>query len=237
MVKFLLEQGYDVYITSWKNPGSDMHDTSFDEYITDGVAEAVRVARELSGAPKVHAVGYCIGGTLLSVYMARASRMLPREDVPVAHWTLLATLVDFQSPGDIEVFVDEGSVNWLADKMRERGYLDGSEMASTFRLLRSNSLIWHYLVHGWLYGEPLPPSVTIRSARASRAWVVAAMMAERGEWAGILSKVPTQLLPNARRTFSTSSVSRLSVPLTIRNTRAAPCAFTSSATDRAAGLP
>ena len=158
MVKYLLERGYDVYITSWKNPGADMRDTSFDEYITDGVAEAIRVARELSGAPKVHAVGYCIGGTLLSVYLARASKMLPREEVPVAHWTLLATLVDFQSPGDIEVFVDEGSVNWIADKMRERGYLDGSEMASTFRLLRSNSLIWHYLVHGWLYGEPLPPS-------------------------------------------------------------------------------
>jgi polyhydroxyalkanoate synthase len=76
----------------------------------------------------------------------------------VAHWTLLATLVDFQSPGDIEVFIDEASVTWLIDSMRTRGYLDGPEMATTFRLLRSNSLIWHYMVHGWLYGEPLPPS-------------------------------------------------------------------------------
>jgi len=126
MVKHLLEQGFDVYIVSWKNPGADMRDTSFDDYVTEGIDPAVRAARELSGAGKVHAVGYCIGGTLLSVYMAWLSRRLPREEVPVAHWTLLATLVDFQSPGDIEVFLDEGSVGWIAEKMRTRGYLDGA---------------------------------------------------------------------------------------------------------------
>ena len=84
--------------------------------------------------------------------------------------------------------------------------------------------------------EP-PPRVTIRSACAARACAAAAITAERGECAGIMSKVPTHLLPSARRTFSTSSVSRLSVPLTIRNTRSAPCSLTSSATDWAAGLP
>ncbi len=103
-------------------------------------------------------MGYCIGGTMLATYMAMMSRKLPREEVPVAHWTLLCSLVDFQSPGDIEVFIDEGSITWLIDSMRQRGYLDGVDMAATFRLLRSNSLIWHYLVHGWLYGEPPPPS-------------------------------------------------------------------------------
>jgi polyhydroxyalkanoate synthase len=162
LVKYLLDQGFDVYITSWKNPGADMRDTGFDDYIVEGVGEAVRVARELSGAEKVHAVGYCIGGTLLATYMAWQAGRLPREQAasshPVAHWTLLCTLVDFQSPGDIEVFIDEGAVTWLVDSMRTRGYLDGKDMATTFRLLRSNSLIWHYLVHGWLYGEALPPS-------------------------------------------------------------------------------
>ena len=158
LVRYLLERGFDVYITSWKNPGADLRDTGFDDYVTEGVGEAVRVARELSGAEKVHAVGYCVGGTLLAVYIAWASGRLRREDVPVAHWTLLCTLVDFQSPGDIEVFVDEGSVNWLAETMRTQGTLDGTDMATTFRLLRSNSLIWHYLVHGWLYGERPPPS-------------------------------------------------------------------------------
>ena len=158
MVKHLLEQGFDVYIVSWKNPGADMRETSFDDYVTEGMDPAVRAVREISGAQEVHAVGYCIGGTLLSVYMAWLSRRLPREEMPVAHWTLLATLVDFQSPGDIEVFLDEGSVGWIGEKMRARGYLDGAEMATTFRLLRSNPLLWHYVVHGWLYGERPPAS-------------------------------------------------------------------------------
>jgi polyhydroxyalkanoate synthase len=158
LVRHLLEGGFDVYITSWKNPGADMRDTDFEDYVVEGVHEALRVARELSSSDKVHAVGYCIGGTLLAVYMAWASRRIAREEVPVAHWTLLCSLVDFQSPGDIEVFIDEGSVAWLVDSMRTRGYLDGADMATTFRLLRSNSLIWHYAVHGWLYGEPPPPS-------------------------------------------------------------------------------
>jgi polyhydroxyalkanoate synthase len=158
LVKHLLDQGFDVYITSWKNPGAEMHDVAFDDYVTLGVDQAVRVAREISGSKQVHAVGYCIGGTLLTTYMAWLNRKFSREKLPVAHWTLLATLVDFQSPGDIEVFLDEASVGWLSDTMRTRGYLDGSAMATTFRLLRSNSLIWHYLSEGWLLGERPPAS-------------------------------------------------------------------------------
>jgi len=157
LVRFLLRQGFDVYITSWKNPGPEMADTGFDDYLVDGVVEAVRVARAVSDSETVHAAGYCIGGTLLAAAMAWLNRRLPRADVPVSSWTLLATLVDFQSPGDIEVFIDEGSVRWLCDLMKARGVLEGGEMAATFRLLRSNSLIWHYVVHGWLYGERPAP--------------------------------------------------------------------------------
>ena len=168
MVGFLLERGFDVYITSWRNPTPDMAETSFDDYLTQGVDEAVRVARTLSGADKVHAVGYCIGGTLLAVYLAWLNRRQP-ENVPVQSWTLLASLTDFQSPGDIEVFIDEAGVRWLTDLMRRRGYLDGREMATTFRLLRSNSLIWHYVVHGWLYGEkPAPWDVLYWNMDATR---------------------------------------------------------------------
>jgi polyhydroxyalkanoate synthase len=158
LVRFLLNEGFDVYITSWRNPDAKLAGTGFDDYLTQGVDEAMRVARAVSGAEKVHAVGYCIGGTLLAAYMAWLARRHPDpKDMPVAHWTLFATLVDFQSPGDIEVFLDEGSVRWLGDMMRARGYLDGAEMAATFRLLRANPLIWHYVVHGWLYGEKPPP--------------------------------------------------------------------------------
>lgn len=156
LVKYLLEQGFDVYITSWKNPDQSMAEVSFDDYITEGVDFAVETARRVSKADQVCAAGYCIGGTALSIYMAWAARKYPAAEQPVAGWTLFTTLTDFSAPGDIEVFIDEGSVRYLSDTMKRKGVLDGKEMASAFRLLRSNSLIWHYYVHGYLYGEKPP---------------------------------------------------------------------------------
>ncbi len=157
MVRHLLDQGFDVFITSWKNPGEEMRDVGFDAYLFEGIAAAIDVARGISGADRVNAAGYCIGGTALATYLAWANRHYPAGDVPVASATFLTTLVDFQKPGDIEVFLDEGSYEFLAGSMDRKGYLDGREMAAAFRLLRSNSLIWHYVVHGWLYGETPPP--------------------------------------------------------------------------------
>ncbi len=177
MIRYLLEQGFDVFITSWKNPGAEMRDVRFDDYLTDGIQRLIDTARGLSGAAKVHAVGYCIGGTALTSYMAWANRHFTPEEMPVAHWSLFTTLVDFHKPGDIEVFVDEGSIRFLTQNMERKGYLDGAEMASSFRLLRSNSLIWHYVVHGWLYGETPPPfdvlywnMDTTRMPYAMHAW-------------------------------------------------------------------
>jgi polyhydroxyalkanoate synthase subunit PhaC len=158
LVKYLLDQGFDVFITSWRNPDASLADLAFDDYLTEGIDTIVDVARRFTGAARVHAVGYCIGGTALAMYMAWANRHYGVRDMPVADWTLFNTLVDFSKPGDIEVFVDEASVSKLCDDMQQRGFLDGASMASTFRLLRSNSLIWHYVVHGWLYGETPPPS-------------------------------------------------------------------------------
>lgn len=156
MVRYLLDQGFDVFITSWKNPDESMRDVSFDEYISDGVDFAVRSVQKTADSAQVNAVGYCIGGTALAIYMAWATRAYPSEKQPVASWTLFTTLTDFSSPGDIEVFIDEGSVRYLCDSMQRKGFLDGKEMASAFRLLRSNSLVWHYYVHGYLYGEKPP---------------------------------------------------------------------------------
>jgi len=177
MIRYLLDQGLDVFITSWKNPDESMRDTTFDDYMLKGVQAIVETAREFTGASKVHAVGYCIGGTALTMYMAWANRHFAPEDVPVADFTLLTTLVDFHKPGDIEVFVDDTSIRYLVGKMASKGYLDGKEMASSFRLLRSNSLIWHYVVHGWLYGETPPPfdvlfwnMDTTRMPYAMHAW-------------------------------------------------------------------
>jgi polyhydroxyalkanoate synthase len=177
MVRYLLDQGLDVYITSWKNPDAAMRDVRFDDYLTEGIGAIVQVAREFSGADKVHAVGYCIGGTALATWMAWAARHYGEDAVPVRDWTLFTTLVDFHKPGDIEVFIDEQTVDHLTEQMAKQGYLDGKDMAASFRLLRSNSLIWHYVVQGWLYGEsPAPFDVlywnmdTTRMPYAMHAW-------------------------------------------------------------------
>jgi polyhydroxyalkanoate synthase len=157
LIKYLLDQGFDVYITSWKNPTEEMRNVSFDDYLVEGIGKIIEVARTISGAEQVNAVGYCIGGAALTTYAAWANRHYPAKQVPLASLTLLTTLVDYHKPGDIEVFLDEGSYRWLTRAMEEKGYLDGKEMAAAFRLLRSNSLIWHYVVHGYLYGETPPP--------------------------------------------------------------------------------
>ena len=157
LVKYLVDQGFTVFITSWKNPTPDMLNIDYENYVIDGVHFAVESACAVAQVPQVHAVGYCIGGTTVAAYMAWANRKygVP-EHVPVAHWTLFTTLTDFSRPGDIDVFIDEPAIAWLEGSMRKKGYLDGTEMAASFRLLRSNSLIWHYFVHSYLYGEPLP---------------------------------------------------------------------------------
>jgi len=157
MVKYLLDQGFSVFITSWKNPDASMRDTSFDDYMTDGISEIIATARAISGSKQVNAVGYCIGGAALATWMAWANRHYSPKEMPVASMTLFTSLVDYHKPGDIEVFLDENTVQWLSKNMEKKGYLDGKEMATAFRLLRSNSLIWHYVVHGYLYGEPPPP--------------------------------------------------------------------------------
>lgn len=157
MVKYLTDQGFSVFITSWKNPGEDLADVRLDDYLLEGVNEAVRVACEFCKVPQVHLVGYCIGGTLVSTYMAWANKHFAADKMPVAHWTLFTTLTDFSHPGDIDVFIDESCIGALEESMAKKGYLDGGEMAMSFRMLRSNSLIWHYWVKSYLLGETLPP--------------------------------------------------------------------------------
>ncbi|MQY50967.1 PHA/PHB synthase family protein [Rhodocyclus gracilis] len=156
LVRYLVAQGFSVFITSWKNPDAAMADVRFDDYLREGVDQAVTEALRISRAKQVHLVGYCIGGTLCATYMAWAKRQYAPDRMPVAHWTLLSTLTDFARPGDIDVFIDESSIAALEEMMARQGYLDGSQMSSSFRLLRSNSLIWHYVTHSYLYGEAPP---------------------------------------------------------------------------------
>jgi polyhydroxyalkanoate synthase len=156
LVRHLVDQGFDVFITSWKNPGPDLADVTFEDYLTEGVLPAINVARAICGAEAVHAAGYCLGGTALAATMAWLNRSETVKPVPVAHWTLLTTLTDFSRPGAIEVFVDERSLSHIDRKMAVQGFLDGRDVGRAFRFLRSNSLIWHFAVNRYLYGETLP---------------------------------------------------------------------------------
>lgn len=155
LVRHLVDQGFTVFVSSWKNPGAELADTTMDEYLRDGALKAVEVAGCICAGSPVHLAGYCLGGTLVAALMAwlnAASR--GRGPCPVAHWTLLTTLVDFSAPGDIEAYIDEPAIEFLERRMSRRGYLDGTDMAWAFRTLRSNSLIWRYVVHNYLHGEP-----------------------------------------------------------------------------------
>ena len=156
MVRHLTDQGFSVFISSWKNPIADMRDVRFDDYLQEGISELVKVTTEFCKVPQVHLVGYCIGGTLAATYMAWANKHYGADRMPVAHWTLLTSLTDFSHPGEIDVFIDEACISALDELMKKKGYLDGSAMACSFRLLRSNSLIWHYWVQSYLLGEKLP---------------------------------------------------------------------------------
>ncbi len=157
LMRYLVGQGFTVFMVSWKNPGPELRATTLDDYMLKGVHEAVEAAREICQVPQVHLAGYCIGGTIIACYLAWMNRQArPKSQLPVAHWTVLTTMVDFSDPGEVGVFISEGALQMLEKRMAEDGYLDGADMAGTFRLLRSNSLIWHYWVHNYLLGETPP---------------------------------------------------------------------------------
>lgn len=178
MARYLLAEGFGVFIISWKNPGIDMADLTYEAHVLDGVLAAIEAVRSLSKAPQVHAVGYCIGGTALATLMAwlNAKYQEP-ERMPVAHWTQLATLTDFSRPGEVSAFINEESVATLDELMARQGYLDGNQIGWSFRMLRPNSQIWRYVVHKFLYGET-PPALdvlawnvdSVRQARATHSF-------------------------------------------------------------------
>jgi polyhydroxyalkanoate synthase len=157
LIRYLLGQGFNVFVTSWKNPTPEMADVTFDDYMLKGALAAIEAARNICAAKQVHAVGYCIGGTALAALMAWLNRKYPRN-MPVAHWTLLASLADFSRPGEIEAFINKNALATIDNLMAQKGGLGGKELAGAFRMLRPNSLIWHYFVHRYLYGEPMPAS-------------------------------------------------------------------------------
>ncbi|MFZ0931657.1 MAG: hypothetical protein WAN11_23860 [Syntrophobacteraceae bacterium] len=158
LVAYLLNQGFTVFMVSWKNPSPEMRNVAFEDYMLQGALKAVEVAREICRAKKVHAAGYCIGGTVLASLMAYLNRAPKDVALPIRDYTMFASLVDYSSPGELGVFVTEESVRAVEEVIEKEGYLDKKYLAATFRSLRSNNLIWHYYVHNYLQGEVPPKS-------------------------------------------------------------------------------
>ena len=152
-ISWLVGQGYTVFVISWVNPDESYRETTYDDYLKDGPLWAMDVIQSITGQNKINAIGYCLGGTLLATllgYLAGQSE----KSVDISSATFFTTMIDFGEPGDLGVFVDEESVSQLEKKMEANGYLDGKSMASTFNMMRSNDLIWHFVINNYLLGKP-----------------------------------------------------------------------------------
>ena len=159
-IRYLVEQGHTVFCVSWVNPDIRHADINFDDYMESGLLAALREMKRITGENEANVVGYCIGGTLLAstlAYLKGLGAKRPKDIPEVASATYLVTLIDFAEPGDLGVFVDEEQIKAQEERMKTLGFLDAPVMATTFNLLRSNDLIWSFVVNNYLLGkEPFP---------------------------------------------------------------------------------
>ena len=165
-IKWATEQGYTVFVVSWVNPDEHLTKLAFDDYMRLGPLAALDAIEKATGERQVSAIGYCIGGTLMATTLAY---MAARGDDRIVACTFFTAQVDFTEPGELGVFIDEDQLASVEQAMSKKGYLEGSEMATTFNMLRANDLIWSFVVNNYLMGkDPFPFDLLFWNADATR---------------------------------------------------------------------
>ncbi len=165
-VRWAVSQGHTVFMISWVNPDEHLAEKRFEDYMREGVLAALDAIKAATGERAVNAIGYCLGGTLLGCTLAH---MAAKGDGRIKTATFFVSMLDFRESGEINVFIDEEQIQALEEKMHKRGYLEGSEMASTFNMLRANDLIWSFVVNNYLLGnEPFPFDLLYWNADSTR---------------------------------------------------------------------
>ncbi|GAA4029290.1 class I poly(R)-hydroxyalkanoic acid synthase [Actimicrobium antarcticum] len=153
LVRYAVEQGHTVFLISWRNPDASLGHLTWDDYIEQAAFKAIAVVQEISGQEQINALGFCVGGTILSTALAL---LFARGEKPVASLTLLTAFLDFSDTGVIDVFVDEDAVSAREEKIGQGGLMQGKDFASAFSSLRSNDLVWNYVKANYLKGEAPP---------------------------------------------------------------------------------
>ncbi len=165
-VKWAVERGHTVFVISWVNPDTDLAGAEFEDYMTKGPLAALDAIKKATGEREVNVVGYCLGGTLLACTLGY---LAAKDDKRITTATFLATMIDFEEAGELEVFIDEEQLATIEERMNERGYLEGSDMATTFNMLRANDLIWSFVVNNYLLGkDPFPFDLLYWNADSTR---------------------------------------------------------------------
>ena len=154
LVRWAVGEGMTVFVVSWVNPDEGLAHKDFEDYLIEGPVAALDAIEKATGEPDANVIGYCLGGTLLA---AALGWLAAKKQKRIASATFMTALIDFTAPGELEVFIDEDQVGSLEKRMKERGYLEGSEMANTFNSLRANDLIWSFVINNYLMGrDPFP---------------------------------------------------------------------------------
>jgi|SoiMethySBSTD1v2_1073268.scaffolds.fasta_scaffold15639_3 poly[(R)-3-hydroxyalkanoate] polymerase subunit PhaC len=153
-IRFMVAKGFTVFVVSWVNPDARLKDKTFEDYMTEGLLAATNAVKRETDVEKINVIGYCVGGTLLGTGLAY---LAARGEEPFASATFFAAQVDFTRAGDLMLFIDDTQLKALEEMMAERGYLDGSRMATVFNMLRPKDLIWPYIVNNYMLGKkPFP---------------------------------------------------------------------------------